>query len=103
MVRTVTILQERIRSESCQSPEEIILKLSSTTCRNITNLLDEQSCDSMPTFHGGFGNVYYGRLTDETSVAVKCVRMPSQRAARNHTVSGLTTLTIAHVPMSHQT
>ncbi|KAG8699584.1 hypothetical protein FRC08_005212 [Ceratobasidium sp. 394] len=43
-------------------------------CKDVTQYLDLSSCDETPISWGGFGDIYRGRLSDGTQVAIKCAR-----------------------------
>ncbi|KAG8777966.1 hypothetical protein FRC12_000099 [Ceratobasidium sp. 428] len=63
---------------------EVISCLSDHGCRNITGWLDTQSCSQYPISHGGFGDVFRGRLNDGSQVAIKTMRLlvDSKRRSR---------------------
>ncbi|KAG8771735.1 hypothetical protein FRC12_003459 [Ceratobasidium sp. 428] len=54
---------------------EVISCLSVHGCMNITGQLDTESCSQYPISHGGFGDVFRGRLDDGGQVAIKTMRL----------------------------
>ncbi|KAG9080510.1 hypothetical protein FRC06_006494, partial [Ceratobasidium sp. 370] len=58
-----------------QSASEIAQHLGEHGCQDITDSLDIESCTTFPISSGGFGDVYRGRLFNETPVAIKTMRL----------------------------
>ncbi|KAG8704893.1 hypothetical protein FRC08_001962 [Ceratobasidium sp. 394] len=44
-------------------------------CQDITQELDLSTCSEYPVSSGGFGDVFKGRLTDGSPIAIKCMRI----------------------------
>ncbi|KAG9073781.1 hypothetical protein FRC06_011158 [Ceratobasidium sp. 370] len=59
---------------STMSILDITRHLVDHRCKDVTPDLDLSSCDETPISWGGFGDVYRGRLSDGTRVAIKCAR-----------------------------
>ncbi|KAF8602002.1 kinase-like protein [Ceratobasidium sp. AG-I] len=60
---------------SIMSAGAVISKLGAHGCQNITNRLNPGSFGHYPISTGGFGDVYRGRLFDQSQVAVKTMRI----------------------------
>ncbi|KAF8596585.1 kinase-like protein [Ceratobasidium sp. AG-I] len=54
---------------------EVITRLEDHGCQNIIDHLDLHSFDNYPLFSGGFGDVYRGKLTNGSHVAIKTMRI----------------------------
>ncbi|KAF8592962.1 kinase-like protein [Ceratobasidium sp. AG-I] len=54
---------------------EVITHLRDHGCQDITKHLDNDSCTAHPISHGGFGDVYLGKLLDGSQVAIKTMRI----------------------------
>ncbi|KAG8694134.1 hypothetical protein FRC08_008693 [Ceratobasidium sp. 394] len=60
---------------SVMSIPEVISRLGDKGCANITDQLDPASYSQYPVSTGAFGDVYKGRLKDDTPVAIKTLRL----------------------------
>ncbi|QRV98462.1 Serine/threonine-protein kinase [Ceratobasidium sp. AG-Ba] len=57
------------------STTEVILHLGDHGCQDLSDQLDVASCSNYPLSSGGFGDIYYGMLRDNTPVAIKTMRI----------------------------
>ncbi|QRV95585.1 Tyrosine-protein kinase [Ceratobasidium sp. AG-Ba] len=57
------------------SISEIVLRLGEHGCEDVTNRLDVASSGEFPVSRGGFGDVYKGKMLDETQIAIKTMRI----------------------------
>ncbi|KAG8716715.1 hypothetical protein FRC09_015317 [Ceratobasidium sp. 395] len=65
----------QVMIESTMSSSNVITHLTAHRCPNVTLDLDITQCHSMPSFTGGFSDIYEGRLLDGAKVAIKCLRL----------------------------
>lgn len=56
------------------SSADIITLLEKQGCENLTSRLNFQAYSEYPVSTGGYGDVYSGRLVDDTPVAIKIIR-----------------------------
>ncbi|KAB5593186.1 hypothetical protein CTheo_3349 [Ceratobasidium theobromae] len=61
--------------------DEILSHLAGHNCKDVTADIDIPSCSQIAISTGGFGDVYRGALLNGTRVALKCLRVLTQRAA----------------------
>ncbi|KAG8680538.1 hypothetical protein FRC08_016224 [Ceratobasidium sp. 394] len=54
---------------------EVVSCLTAQGCENLTNQLDLGSCSQYPISNGGFGDIYQGKLTCGTPIALKTMRV----------------------------
>ncbi|KAF8755442.1 GAT domain [Rhizoctonia solani] len=54
---------------------EVVSHLVAHGCQDLSARLDESSFGEYPVAHGGFSDIYHGRLLDSTRVAVKALRV----------------------------
>ncbi|KAF8700054.1 GAT domain, partial [Rhizoctonia solani] len=54
---------------------EVVSHLVAHGCQDLSTRLDESSFGEYPVAHGGFSDIYHGRLLDSTRVAVKALRV----------------------------
>ncbi|KAG8725554.1 hypothetical protein FRC09_011281 [Ceratobasidium sp. 395] len=54
---------------------DVISLLTQHGCQNITQMLDLSACSEYPISSGGFGDIFRGKLNDNASVAIKCIRI----------------------------
>ncbi|KAG8725550.1 hypothetical protein FRC09_011277 [Ceratobasidium sp. 395] len=75
-------------SASSGSLSDVVSLLVRHGCQDISHMLDLPACSEYPISSGGFGDVFRGKLDDNTPVAIKCMFDPY--AAREiHTWSKL--------------
>ncbi|CAE6411063.1 unnamed protein product [Rhizoctonia solani] len=68
---------------------QVLSRLYEHGCEDATHLIDQTKYTMYPVSHGGFGDVYSGRLKDGSPIALKCLRLTldssdaSQKQIRN--------------------
>ncbi|CAE6514133.1 unnamed protein product [Rhizoctonia solani] len=62
---------------------EVVSHLVVHGCQNLTDALNHPTFSQHPVSHGGFSDVYCGRLLNATQVAVKALRVSIQSIAEN--------------------
>ncbi|ELU36834.1 ABC1 domain-containing protein [Rhizoctonia solani AG-1 IA] len=60
---------------SAPDVREVVSHLVAHGCQDLSARLDESSFGEYPVAHGGFSDIYHGRLLDSTRVAVKALRV----------------------------
>ncbi|CUA71091.1 Tyrosine-protein kinase SPK-1 [Girardia tigrina] [Rhizoctonia solani] len=60
---------------------EVMSSLVDHGCTDLTSTINPSTFDEHPISYGGFGDVYRGRLVDETLIAVKILRIPTNNTS----------------------
>ncbi|KAG8763403.1 hypothetical protein FRC12_008563 [Ceratobasidium sp. 428] len=53
-------------------------------CQDLTQILDLSACSEYPISSGGFGDIFRGKLKDNASVAIKCMRIVVDPYSNEH-------------------
>lgn len=74
----------RVIISRTMSLKEVISRLCSVRCRDLTLELDNPSRQQVTALGGGYGDVFIGRLKNGQKVALKCLRELANRAETVH-------------------
>jgi hypothetical protein len=73
--------------KSLQSTSEIVSHLVACGCQDLTSRINMATFNDFPVSNGGFSDIYRGRLTDGTQVAVKALRISTSQDSKHLKVS----------------